>query len=479
MVSRIPEDAGTCFNLGLDYYQAGHVDDAIARWEAALRYDSQYLPALSSLALAYYEQGQSERAQTFLTSAMALDAQNADLHRLQAELWQQQKNHHKALEVYAELTQQPTACAADFAGLIENLILTDQKTEAHQLLQQALPHFPELAEGFSAHDQSRLSESSATTTAAPKSQPPKPPLTIARTSAKHLGFVMALGSLLLLVSLGWFYQIRSQSQANISRSALSDSSQSESAPIPSAQPSALAHSPTDASLQVLNKGVALVIGNADYTQNPLKNPLHDAEDMAKMLKNIGFNVIYHQNLKDRHAMLQAVKAFGSQIAYQGTALFYYAGHGTQVESENYLLPTQLEISSINDIKDHALKMSRVLEEMQNKSMINIVILDACRDNPFPSQVRSAGLQRGLVKIEPPQGTLIIYATRENQTAQDGSGRNGLFTQELIKWLPQSGISLHTLFARVQENVDTLSNHRQRPAIYHDFLEVDLAKLTLH
>jgi len=151
--------------------------------------------------------------------------------------------------------------------------------------------------------------------------------------------------------------------------------------------------------------VALVIGNADYLNGPLKNTVNDARAMAKVLESSGFEVILRENVKNQNAMKQAVREFGMKLKSEGTALFYYSGHGMQVNGYNYLLPTQAVMHIEQEIEYEALDMGFILAYMESaKSNVNIVILDACRNNPFSRSFRDT--KQGLTTMVAPTGTMI-------------------------------------------------------------------------
>jgi uncharacterized caspase-like protein len=155
--------------------------------------------------------------------------------------------------------------------------------------------------------------------------------------------------------------------------------------------------------------IALVIGNSACSSGPLKNPVNDATDMAAMLKKLGFTVTLLKNAR-MQGMEEAIEELGNRLKRGGVGLFYYAGHGVQVSGVNYLLPVGVKINKESDVRFQAVDASRVLAEMENANNgLNIVILDACRDNPFGKTFRSAS--RGLAIVSSaPVGTFISYST---------------------------------------------------------------------
>jgi hypothetical protein len=207
--------------------------------------------------------------------------------------------------------------------------------------------------------------------------------------------------------------------------------------------------------------VALVIGNQSYEDAPLQNPINDANAMAKALEAVGFQVFKYTDLKQAD-MKKAIDKFGGALQKDGTALFYFSGHGMQVKGGNYLIPIACQIATENDIEYEAVDAGRVLGKMESAgTAVNIVILDACRNDPFSRRFRSTG-SKGLAHMDAPRGTLIAYATAPGSTASDGDGENGLYTQELIKHVQTPGITIEDVFKRVRAGVIGQSSGQQTP-----------------
>jgi len=218
-----------------------------------------------------------------------------------------------------------------------------------------------------------------------------------------------------------------------------------------------------------DKKYALVIGNGNYTGlSPLANPVNDASDIAAVLEHLGFNVEKVLNgtmfqmedavlrLKDR--LTEAENAYG---------FFFYAGHGVQSGGENFLIPVDANIPSENFLRNRAVSVQTVLDELNDaRNGLNLVVLDACRDNPF-GWSRSG--TRGLTIVTTqPADSIIVYATSAGQRASDGEGRNGLFTSQLINNLATPGIEVKEVFNRTGQDVAKASNNNQIPAIYSQF-----------
>lgn len=207
--------------------------------------------------------------------------------------------------------------------------------------------------------------------------------------------------------------------------------------------------------------VALVIGNAGYQHDPLRNPVNDATDLAQALRGLGFKVILRTDA-DRRQMRRSLRAFRRELSRGGVGLFYYAGHGVQYRGRNYLLPIGADIEYEADIEDEGLDAQFVLSHMEEAgTRVNIVVLDACRNNPFARSFRSAA--RGLVVMESAaKGSFIAYATAPGSVASDGDGRNGLYTKHLLTSLKHPDSDIERVFKRVRFGVAEETKNAQIP-----------------
>ena len=189
--------------------------------------------------------------------------------------------------------------------------------------------------------------------------------------------------------------------------------------------------------------VALIIGNSRYDDSPLKNPVNDARLMAKTLKELDFEVIVKTDANYAD-MMESIDKFGEKIRGGGVGLFYYAGHGMQIDGINYLIPIKSGISNDKQVKYKAVNSGLVLANMENAgNRMNIMILDACRNNPFSRSFRN--VQNGLASMEAPKGSYVAYATGPGKVASDGKGVNGLFTESFVKALEKPGMKIEEVF----------------------------------
>ena len=214
---------------------------------------------------------------------------------------------------------------------------------------------------------------------------------------------------------------------------------------------------------------ALVIGNANYAANPLRNPVNDARDMGARLTELGFQV---QLLLDADlpTMLSSVIEFGKGLDDNSVGLFYFAGHGMQAynlqsdSDSNFLLPVNFAMSDEKQLPFDTLDVNRVVSAMSGSRSggANIIILDACRDNPYERSFRTSS--RGLTQMAGAEGLLIAYATAPGKVAADGDGRNGLFTEQLLLALDQPGQPVETVFKLVRQGVAGASGRAQVPFV---------------
>jgi uncharacterized caspase-like protein/formylglycine-generating enzyme required for sulfatase activity len=209
--------------------------------------------------------------------------------------------------------------------------------------------------------------------------------------------------------------------------------------------------------------IALVIGNSDYSSGPLPNPANDAKMIGETLGNLGFEVIARRNA-DQNTMKRAIQEFGARLEKAGPAavgLFYYAGHGVQLNGRNYLIPTTAQIDREGDVEIEAVSADWVIEQMRYaRNRLNIVILDACRNNPFTRSMRS--VDHGLATMDAPAGILIAYSTAPGAVAADGSGRNSPYTEALSQAMRDLHEPVEQIFKHVRVGVMSATSGKQVP-----------------
>jgi hypothetical protein len=217
-----------------------------------------------------------------------------------------------------------------------------------------------------------------------------------------------------------------------------------------------------------DKRVALVIGNSAYKNAPqLKNPSNDATDMAAALERLGFEVVRGLDT-DYSAMRKLVRTFSDKLGDADVALVFYAGHGLQVAGKNYLVPIDAQIESQADLDFGTVDLDLIMHSMEADTRVNIVFLDACRDNPLAANLarrlgtRSASVSRGLAQVDSGVGTLIAFSTQPGNVALDGAGRNSPFTSALLSTIEQPGLPLGEVMIDVRNEVLRLTDRKQVP-----------------
>ena len=211
------------------------------------------------------------------------------------------------------------------------------------------------------------------------------------------------------------------------------------------------------------KMVALVIGNADYKFAPLNNPVNDAEDLTAVLKKLGFDEIDVISIKNAsyQTMDTAINQFKRKLGKNVIGLFYFSGHGVQYENRNYMIPADMPELTVSKVKFNSVPIEYVLATMEEaNNQVNLIILDACRNNPFKGGNR--GVRKGLAQVTAPTGSLIAYATSPGEVAQDGSGRNSPYTKSLKKFLLQPGLTIEKVFKNVRNAVRQDTYEKQTP-----------------
>jgi hypothetical protein len=222
-----------------------------------------------------------------------------------------------------------------------------------------------------------------------------------------------------------------------------------------------AHGAPAAAHASAEKRVALVIGNAAYPESPLNNPGNDARDVSAKLSALGFDVIERTDLTVRQ-IGSALREFRSKLGPGAVAVVFYAGHGLQIKGENYLVAVDAEIASEEDVPNQSLAVKQIFDVLDDaRTGLNLVFLDACRNNPFVRRFRSVA--PGLAKIEAPSGTIISYATRPGSVALDGSGHNGLYTQYLLAAMDRTAEEpVELMLKTVARGVKVASKGEQEP-----------------
>ena len=220
-----------------------------------------------------------------------------------------------------------------------------------------------------------------------------------------------------------------------------------------------------------DKRIALVIGNSSYkTVRSLANPQNDARAIAKTLKSLDFQAVEVVQNQSANAMRDTIQRFSRQAAQADVALVYYAGHAIELAGRNYLVPIDAQLNTDMDVAFEAVALDLVQQAVGSAKSLRIIILDACRDNPFANRMTitsgaNCSVGRGLARVDPPGETLVAYAAKAGSTAADGTGSNSPFTTALLKHLPTPGLDIRLMLGRVRDTVMELTNGQQEPFVY--------------
>lgn len=238
-----------------------------------------------------------------------------------------------------------------------------------------------------------------------------------------------------------------------------------------------------ASPALADKRVAMVIGNSAYKNvNPLPNPSKDAASIGDMLKKAGFDVVDSRQDVGVADMKKMIRDFSDKVADADVAVVFYAGHGIEIDGTNYVLPVDTRLERDIDVEDEAVSLDRIIRTIEPAKKLRLVILDACRDNPFSTtmkrSVNSRGIERGLAKVEPSNpNTLIAYAAKAGSTASDGTGEHSPFTTALLVQLPVPGQDLRKSLGYVRDAVLKATSNKQEPFVYGSLGGDDVALVT--
>jgi tetratricopeptide (TPR) repeat protein len=218
--------------------------------------------------------------------------------------------------------------------------------------------------------------------------------------------------------------------------------------------------------------IALIIGNSAYRNvPPLANPVRDATSIADALRRTGFQTVTLQTDLPKEKLVDALRNFAQLADNADWALVYYAGHGIEMGGANYLIPVDAKLSTDRDVGFETVPLDQVLSAVEGAKRLKLVLLDACRDNPFASQMRrtmataSRSIGRGLASVEPESGTLVVYAAKHGETALDGDGANSPFATAFMKNIQTPGLEVRRMFDFVRDDVLDMTHRRQQPFSY--------------
>jgi Tfp pilus assembly protein PilF len=403
-----PQFAYAYANRGFAYRHKGDLNQAIADYNRAIEVNSKYASAYSNRGYAYSQKGDFARAIADYGRAIELEPDRGRAYCLRAKAYLQDG---KTDQAFADISKALQIDAND----PENFVARAQIFEAKTLRELAVADYRDAL------------------------------LRPAKSATQKAAHEEAQRRLIALTT--------------------------PAIPVMGAAVPAPAPRPLKAAAQPAGRRVALVIGNSDYAAvGRLTNPLNDARMVAAALRRTGFAEVIERYNLDHDKMVAALQEFGDKTDTADWAVVYYAGHGIEMGGVPYLLPTDAKLLRDTHVADEAIALERVLSRVEAAKKLRLVILDACRNNPFGARmVRTAGLSRsigrGLSPFEPEGGVLVAYSAKHGTVAQDGNGANSPFASALASYLEEPGLEINILFRKVRDKVLKETGGTQEPFVY--------------
>lgn len=411
-----PRFAAAYNSRGLVASIRGDPDRAIADSSEAIRIDPKFATAYNNRGSAYYEKADFDRALADLNEAIRISPKFAIASQHRADIYRIRGDYQRAIADYNEAIRIVPQFVVALAG--------------RGLAYEATAEFSKARADF---------EAALATPQKPANEKLARDMEMARNKARE-------------------------------RLAALPNSQGPERPV--APPAIVAATAAAGAVLASERRIALVIGNSAYENVPaLANPTRDAALVADTLKRAGFEMVIVQPNLRKDALMSALRGFAARAETADWAVVYYAGHGMEVGGINYLVPVDARIAADRDIGFEAVPLQQVLDAAERARKLRLVILDACRDNPFVNQMKrtqtvaSRSVTRGLAAIEPEAGTLVVYAAKDGETAIDGDGNNSPFALAFVKNLQTPGLEVRRLFDFVRDDVMEATGRRQKPFSY--------------
>ncbi|MBI4641981.1 MAG: caspase family protein [Candidatus Tectomicrobia bacterium] len=480
-----PGSASIHFLQGMNYYDEGRYDLAIADFTKAIELDLKYVSAYTNRGLAYHRKDQYDSAIADFTKAIEFYP-HALAYNKRGNVYADKRQYTQAIADYTRALELNPKYADAYYGRARAYELTGRAKEAIEAYQSFLKNAQ--ANYYASEIEyagKRIKELSRLPTSPPPTATPavakepldKEPPTIAIVIMPHDDPTKAItivrgqatdpsGVANVMVN---DVRVAFDTAGNFSKEVLLKEGSNLIVVTATDTHGNEARKSFTISGQLTNsrareRRLALVIGNSSYEIGQLANPVNDATDMVETLKTLGFEVTLLLDAAQRE-IERAIENFRKQLSSsKGVGLFYYAGHGIQVNGENYIVPIRARLNEELDVKYEAVPVTYVLDSMEHAdNKLNIVILDACRTNPFTRRwTRSSSSLQGLASIQSATGTVIAYATAPNKVAADGSDRNGIYTKHLLRYITTPGLTINQVFIRVRVAVMEETNNKQIP-----------------
>jgi tetratricopeptide (TPR) repeat protein len=395
------------YNRGLARLEIGEYDRAIADFNASIRLDPASASTFNNRGSAWYAKGDQDRAIADFDKAIQLDATYAFAYNNRGEVWKDKGDFNRAIADYGKAISLDPDYTAAYANRALAYERVGDLVRAAQDFRAALALPAKYSDGQRAQATAQQRLAALETLPAP--------------------------------------QARHSTGGAIPSSPL---------PVPDAG----------------RRRIALVIGNSTYAAAPaLANPKKDTELVAAVLRRTGFEAVKLVQDLGREKFVETLGAFAREARQADWAVIYFAGHGIEIDGINYLVPVDARLETDRDVQFEAISLDQVLAAVEGARKLHVVMLDACRNNPFIARMRpdaaTRGLSRGLAPMEPASGTLVVYAAKHGQTALDGGAGNSPFAAALAKNLVVPGVEINQLFRLVRDDVMEATGGRQEPFTY--------------
>jgi tetratricopeptide (TPR) repeat protein len=437
------------FGRGTAYEAKGDHDRAIAEYSEGIRLQPRLALSYTGRGFSYENKGDHDRAVADYSEAIRLDPRNVLAHNNRGSIYFDKGDYDRAIADLNEAIRLNPNLAIACKHRADIYLITGDLPRAMADFNEAIRIDPQYVaaltgRGLTYEKMARISEARADFNSALAIAPKASNAKLARDTKQ------------------------AQDIAHQRLAALSDAP----AAVVTAAPATGAVAMSPPATAVGDHRIALVIGNSAYENAPmLPNPARDAALVADVLKRTGFESVVVQGNLRKDALTRALRDFAGRAENADWAVVYYAGHGMEVGGVNYLVPTDARIAADRDIGFEAVPLDQVLNAAERAKKLRLVILDACRDNPFASQMKrtlsvaSRSVTRGLAAVEPEAGTLVVYAAKDGETAIDGDSGNSPFALAFAKNLQTPGLEVRRLFDYVRDDVLEATGRRQQPFSY--------------
>lgn len=476
-----PRDADTYFQRGVLWWQQEDFDKAIAEYDQAIKFKPSMAAAHSYRGLAYSRKGDEKRALADLDHALSLEPNNADFYDNRASFYNKVEDYERALADHDKAIAL-SPISTHFLGRSKTWRAKGDLGRALADADEAVrieigTRWSRLHRGIIHRYRGEYDRAIADFDELLRQSPYDAETYVERGRAfeKKGDLVRARAD---------FERALKERGTNFktahddARAQLAALDAGRAAPVANGVPSAaissgaVALSSPVAPILARDQGrrVALVIGNGEYAHSPkLANPARDAKAVANSLRAVGFQSVTVASDLSREGLIGALRTFSREAEKADWVMVYYAGHGIEVGGVNYLIPVDAKLESDRDASFEAVSLDQVLTAVDGAKKIKLVILDACRDNPFAAQMRrtvaTRSIGRGLGRIEPEGATLVVYAAKHGQTALDGDAANSPFAAALVKRMATPDVEINKIFRLVRDDVLDTTGGRQEPFTY--------------